>query len=53
MKCKICNKEKIYRSEYCCRQHWLLDRNRYSGESIRETVERHSRQRKARLLKLK
>lgn len=54
--CKVCGKEKGQHSDYCCNAHYELDHNRYSGETIREAIERIAEFRKrkrARLLKVK
>lgn len=38
--CKICPRSRSQHSEYCCPEHYKLDTQRYSGESLREAVER-------------
>ncbi len=45
MNCRLCNKELngAKNQRYCCRQHLLIDENRYVGETV---VEYFARKRK-------
>lgn len=46
--CKVCPKvlDSGYKQYYCCNEHRELDRCRYSGETIRESIERKKRGKK-------